>query len=52
MNGIEISVGWGDHAILAVTEAGEDQAVNKYKKALEEISPRPCAVIVSFNFKV
>lgn len=38
---LKSALGGGDHAILAATETGEDRAITKYTKALEETLPAP-----------
>lgn len=43
---LKAALGGGDHAILAATEAGEDHAVNEYKKVLGETLPAPVRDIV------
>jgi len=43
---LKSALGGGDHAILAASETGEDQAVKEYEEALEEALPAPARAIV------
>lgn len=43
---LKSALGGGDHAILAASETGEDQAVKEYKEALDETLPAPVRAIV------
>ena len=43
---LKSALGGGDHAILAVTESGEDHAIKAYMKALEEALPEPVREMV------
>lgn len=47
---LKSALGGGDHAILAVTESGEDHAIKAYQKALEEALPDRVREIVERQF--
>jgi uncharacterized protein (TIGR02284 family) len=48
---LKSALGGGDHAILAASETGEDQAVKEYKEALDEALPAPVRAIVERQFQ-
>lgn len=48
---LKSALGGGDHAILAVTESGEDHAIKSYQKALEETLPAPVREMVERQFQ-
>ena len=43
---LKSALGGGDHAILDASETGEDHALTKYQKALEETLPAPVREMV------
>ena len=48
---LKSALGGGDLAILDATETGEDHAITKYKKTLEETLPAPMREMVERQFQ-